>query len=82
MMLEKETNPLAQLELIDTLQRLGVSYHFEEEINNLLKGIYLMSKDPGNGKGKENNLHATALEFRLLRQYGYWVNQGELFQNF
>nr|WBW04293.1 terpene synthase [Ficus erecta] len=81
MMLEKETNLLAQLELIDALQRLGVSYHFEEEINNLLKGIYMMSKNPGNGTWQENNLHATALEFRLLRQYGYWVNQ-ETFNTF
>ncbi|KAB2032366.1 hypothetical protein ES319_D05G367700v1 [Gossypium barbadense] len=39
MMLGNVVDPLEKLELIDTLQRLGLSYHFEAEINNTLKNI-------------------------------------------
>ncbi|KAK9217832.1 hypothetical protein WN943_006462 [Citrus x changshan-huyou] len=34
------TEPLNQLELIDSLQRLGLAYHFETEIRNILHDIY------------------------------------------
>lgn len=68
-------DPLAKLEQIDMLQRLGLSYHFEDEINNLLKGIH--SSDFGKDTWKDN-LHATSLKFRLLRQHEYWVPQGTI----
>ncbi|XWS44791.1 hypothetical protein CRYUN_Cryun15aG0078700 [Craigia yunnanensis] len=72
MMLSNVVNPLEKLELIDTLQRLGVSYHFEDEIKKTLKKI---STDHSCAAWKKDNLYATALEFRLLRQHGYHVNQ-------
>lgn len=74
-MLEKTmTNSLEQLELIDILQRLGIYYHFEEEIDRVLKQIYVNynKRDHHN----EDYLYATALKFRLLRQQGYHVPQG------
>lgn len=71
MMLCKVENHLDQLELIDVLQRLGVAYHFNNEIMNILDNIYNM----GTFKRKKN-LHATALEFRLLRQHGYNISTG------
>ncbi|XP_028785935.1 (R)-limonene synthase 1, chloroplastic-like [Neltuma alba] len=64
--LSDTVNPLQQLELIDTLQRLGLAYHFKSEINKMLENIYSVDKF----KNKQN-LHATALEFRLSRQHGY-----------
>ncbi|KAL7152771.1 hypothetical protein ABFS83_04G120700 [Erythranthe nasuta] len=50
-----------KLVLIDTLERLGVSYHFHREIENLLHQIqdYYYNHD----------LFTTALGFRLLRQH-------------
>ena len=62
-------DPLAQLGHIDILQRLGLSYHFEKEINKILNDFDrdIVWKD---------NLYATALKFRLLRQYQYQVPQG------
>ncbi|GMP41278.1 hypothetical protein CsSME_00011436 [Camellia sinensis var. sinensis] len=39
-MLEKVVDPLAGLEMIDDLQRLGVFYHFEDEIKRVLDSIY------------------------------------------
>ncbi|CAN4078283.1 unnamed protein product [Withania somnifera] len=65
------THSLEQLELIDILQRLGIYYHFEEEIDGVLKQIYL----------KNGELYGTALEFRLLRQQGYHAPQ-EIFCSF
>ena len=67
-------NPLKQLELIDTIQRLGISYHFENEIKNVLKRTYEKSNE--NDDSEKNNLYATSLKFRLLRQHGFNVSQG------
>nr|WBW04406.1 terpene synthase [Ficus hispida] len=78
-MLEKVTGALAQLELIDTLQRLGISIHFEDEIKSILKGMH--NNGSGGGSWKKNNLYAVSLEFRLLRQHGYCVPQ-EVFNSF
>ena len=74
MMLEKVDDPLAQLEQINALQRLGLSYHFDDKIRSVLKEIYITNSC--NDAWKKNNLYATALEFKLLRQYGYWVSSG------
>ncbi|XP_026441137.1 (-)-alpha-terpineol synthase-like [Papaver somniferum] len=70
-MLEKAATPLAQLEMINVIQRLGMKYLFEEEIKEMLVNIY---NDKPNG-GMIYNLHATALKFMLLRQYGFKVSQ-------
>ncbi|KAK4269684.1 hypothetical protein QN277_022810 [Acacia crassicarpa] len=76
-MLSKLENPGDQLELIDILQRLGVEAHFRHEIRNLIENIY-NNKDTSK---KKSNLHATALEFRILRQHGYGVSS-EVFKKF
>ncbi|KAF5733987.1 (-)-alpha-terpineol synthase-like [Tripterygium wilfordii] len=69
-LLNNAGDPLHQLELIDTLQRLGLGYNFKLEIETILHNIY--SKTKTNDLG---NLYATALQFRLLRQHGYHVPQ-------
>ncbi|KAL5839742.1 hypothetical protein ACOSQ4_012350 [Xanthoceras sorbifolium] len=61
------SKPLDQLELIDTLQRLGLAYHFDTEINKTLHNVY--NNSDGDDLWKEGNLYATSLEFRLLRQH-------------
>ncbi|MBA0649921.1 hypothetical protein Goklo_017428, partial [Gossypium klotzschianum] len=73
MMLENEVDPLEKLELIDTIQRLGLSYDFGDEIKKTLKNISI-DRSTTVARDKDN-LYATALEFRLLRQHGYKVNQ-------
>ncbi|MGD7201674.1 hypothetical protein, partial [Ralstonia pseudosolanacearum] len=73
LMLEKAAGSLAQLELIDVLERLGISYLFEEEIKSSLNNIY-SNKD----KFLKDNLYATALTFRMLRQHGFQVQQDVL----
>ncbi|KAJ4969146.1 hypothetical protein NE237_015847 [Protea cynaroides] len=57
-----------KLTLIDSVQRLGVAYHFEQEIEKALEKIH----DAPDGFD-DNDLYTMALRFRLLRQQGYNV---------
>ncbi|TYG52592.1 hypothetical protein ES288_D09G040400v1 [Gossypium darwinii] len=80
MMLENVMDPVEKLELIDTLQRLGLSYHFQNETKRILEDIHVRA-DQSKVLWKEGSLSATALGFRLLRQHGYNVTQ-EVFSGF
>ncbi|XP_065873515.1 terpene synthase 10-like [Euphorbia lathyris] len=77
-MLAKSRTPLDQLELIDLLQRLGLAYHFHDQIHGILMSIF--SKKHSD-KSVKKDLHSTALEFRLLRQHGFNISQ-EIFCDF
>ncbi|CAI9088535.1 OLC1v1022881C4 [Oldenlandia corymbosa var. corymbosa] len=76
-----------KLDLIDTIQRLGVSYQFETEIGAAL-GLIYKDYDHHDSEYDEkfkqengNELHTTALRFRLLRQHGYDVSS-DVFKKF
>ena len=72
MLLDKEDlASLHKLELIDTIQRLGVSYHFEDEIKRILEAIHNADE-----KLSSEDLNATSLKFRLLRQHNFSIPQG------
>lgn len=58
-----------RLKLIDSLQRLGVAYLFEQEIE---EAINLLAKDVNT----INDLNETAFHFRLLREHGHSVSTG------
>ncbi|KAL4273995.1 hypothetical protein GQ457_13G002770 [Hibiscus cannabinus] len=60
-----DDEPLEKLKLIDAIQRLGVCYHFEQEIDQILMQ-YLARND-----GDSGDLFTISLQFRLLRQNGY-----------
>lgn len=68
---------LAKLELIDSVEKLGLAIHFKVEIKEALGSIAISMKQ---GKGDLNgeDLYATALSFKLLRQHGYGVSQGRI----
>ncbi|KAG4177007.1 hypothetical protein ERO13_A11G281100v2 [Gossypium hirsutum] len=57
---------LYKLRLIDTIKRLGVSYHFEREIEEVLLNIYEHDY-------KDDQTLETTLQFRLLRENGLGV---------
>ncbi|KAJ6969907.1 valencene synthase-like [Populus alba x Populus x berolinensis] len=63
------SNSSQKLDLIDAIQRLGVAYHFETEIEEALQHIYNNRIDI-----EDDDLYNTALGFRLLRQHGYNVS--------
>ncbi|KAF3656172.1 hypothetical protein FXO38_14300 [Capsicum annuum] len=58
-----------KLNLIDTIELLGIAYHFDKEIDDILDQIYNENsnfEDNGN-----NDVCTCALQFQLLRQHGY-----------
>ncbi|KAB2630555.1 (-)-germacrene D synthase-like [Pyrus ussuriensis x Pyrus communis] len=67
-------NVSQKLNLIDDIQRLGVSYHFGNEIEESLQKIHKSSYDL-------DDLYTAALRFRLLRQQGYNISC-DLFNKF
>ncbi|KAI4347911.1 hypothetical protein L6164_008686 [Bauhinia variegata] len=74
MMFDKVVNPLDQLELIDVLQRLGLGYRFEDQIKGTLESLYNNFNNGGEDLWNCDNLYATSLAFRLLRQHRYHVS--------
>ncbi|PIN06856.1 Viridiflorene synthase [Handroanthus impetiginosus] len=61
-----------KLILIDTIERLGLYYHFQKEIQEQLtltfNGYYKLKNE------EENDLFIVALQFRLLRQHGFDIS--------
>ncbi|CAL5440097.1 unnamed protein product [Camellia sinensis] len=55
-----------QMNLISVLERLGVSYHFEKEIEERLGQLFAKFED-----NEDFDLFTIALHFRIFRQHGY-----------
>lgn len=70
----EKTEFFATLELIDKVERLGLAYHFEEDIERALSRCVSLVNN--NQTLTETSLFATALRFRLFRQHGFEVSQG------
>lgn len=69
---EKEVEE--QLRLIDHLQQLGVAYHFKDDIKGSLRNLQASLEEIS--LTFKDNLRATALLFRLLRENGFSVSEG------
>ncbi|KAE8704279.1 putative terpene synthase 6 [Hibiscus syriacus] len=63
-------DPIENVKLIDTLLRLGVSYHFENDIQNQLESIF-SSLQSVLVAGNDLDLNSTSIVFRVFRQYGF-----------
>ncbi|XP_045822296.1 (-)-germacrene D synthase-like [Trifolium pratense] len=72
MLVSKTDKPLAKVNLIDSICRLGVSYHFEHEIDDILQDIHKCYVENGEIT-LEDNLYSLAVLFRVLRQQGFHV---------
>ncbi|OWM91364.1 hypothetical protein CDL15_Pgr000308 [Punica granatum] len=75
-----EKGSLESLLMADALQRLGIDYHFEEEMQSLLREQFFISTFDGH-RASNNSLHEVALCFRLLLQEGYYV-PADIFEDF
>jgi len=72
---QSSSNDISQkLNFIDSLQRLGISYHFEREIDEALEQIHSTFTNNKEITTKEGSLHFLALAFRLLRQKGHRIS--------
>ncbi|XP_022929225.1 (+)-gamma-cadinene synthase-like isoform X2 [Cucurbita moschata] len=72
MLMISNRNLLEKLSLVDSIQRLSVFYHFENEIDQILEQIYANYRDFTSIDG-DDDLHTISLLFRLLRQHGYRI---------
>nr|WDY79047.1 linalool/nerolidol synthase [Actinidia chinensis] len=68
----KSTRDPSSLKIIDLLRRLGVAYHFEEEIEEILNLVHF---------NEGLDFYTTALQFRLLREHGYLISS-DVFDKF
>lgn len=68
-------DPWECLNLIDAIQRLGIDYHFQEEIEAVLQRQYVLFNEVQFNQ-ETFDLHKAALLFRLFRQQGYLVSAG------
>ncbi|XP_022878022.1 (3S,6E)-nerolidol synthase 1-like isoform X1 [Olea europaea var. sylvestris] len=73
---EELENQIESLMLVDAAQRLGVDYHFQEEIESVLRRHY-MEATSFDGY----TLHDLSLFFRLLREHGYFI-PADIFNKF
>ncbi|KAG5551790.1 hypothetical protein RHGRI_010019 [Rhododendron griersonianum] len=74
---DTNVNSLTILELINDIQRLGLSHHFQKDITRALDIILLSVINGTNLRADQPiSVHATALCFRLCRQHGYEASQG------
>ncbi|KAL9441429.1 hypothetical protein AB3S75_020006 [Citrus x aurantiifolia] len=80
-MLKADNKPSRTLQLIDAIQRLGVSYHFESEIDEILGKLHEAHQDCGLGDNENDELYYISLQFRLLRQHGYKIS-ADVFKKF
>ncbi|KAG6431275.1 hypothetical protein SASPL_109353 [Salvia splendens] len=62
-------NLVEAMNLIDTLERLGISYHFEREIEETLQHFFNLNTDYSDDESYD--LYTVALHFRLFRQHGH-----------
>ncbi|KAL1074939.1 hypothetical protein V6Z11_D11G324400 [Gossypium hirsutum] len=62
--------PYQNLDIIDAIQRLGVAYHFEKEIEDALHIIY---HHHCNNAQIDDDLYTASVRFRLLREHGFNV---------
>ncbi|PKU79383.1 Alpha-terpineol synthase, chloroplastic [Dendrobium catenatum] len=76
----KEKSFADQLELFDSLQKLGVAYHFEEEIKYLLN-LMKCSEEKLRMEFTED-VHVMALYFRLSREHGFEVSKDLLVKSY
>nr|GMC90831.1 (-)-germacrene D synthase-like [Ipomoea batatas] len=80
MLVEVPDTSFKKLDLINKIQRLGVHYQFEKEIEASLEHIF-KAYDEFNVGEDQSDLYNVSLCFRLLRQEGYHVS-ANMFEKF
>ncbi|GAV73508.1 Terpene_synth domain-containing protein/Terpene_synth_C domain-containing protein [Cephalotus follicularis] len=79
MLIASTSDVVHHVSLIDLLCRLGVSYHFQSEIEEQLQHIF--DAQPNLLDTSDYELYTVALVFRVFRQHGYKMTCG-VFEKF
>lgn len=74
--IKQEEDLKEKLKLIDTVERLGISHHFKEEIEDELQQIYNTKVEA------YDDLSIASIQFRLLRQHGFQISSGKWVTSF
>lgn len=74
MLVETSDKSTQKLVLIDTIQRLGVAYHFDNEIKISIQNIF--DEFEQNKNEDDNDLYIVALRFRLVRGQRHYMSSG------
>ncbi|XP_040988311.1 (-)-germacrene D synthase-like isoform X2 [Juglans microcarpa x Juglans regia] len=80
MLMATVEKPSQKLNLVDAIQRLGVSYHFGNEIQAILQ--QLQKTHESDDHEYNDDLYTVALLFRLLRQDGHCNASADMFNKF
>lgn len=72
-LIANQDDPFKSLDMIDTIQSLGIDLHFRHEIDQTLHMIYKECAQLYGYYGRD--LREVALCFRLLRQEGHNVRE-------
>ncbi|KAL5737405.1 hypothetical protein ACOSP7_030166 [Xanthoceras sorbifolium] len=75
MLMAPTNDPIEKVTLINSLSRLGVSYHLQAEIEEHLNHIF--ESQPSLPDDNDHDLYTTALLFRVLRQHGYKLSSSK-----
>ncbi|RDX72151.1 putative terpene synthase 2, partial [Mucuna pruriens] len=67
-------NIMEKLKFIDCVQRFGISYHFQKEINQALEQIHNTFTKNNTIISEDDSPHFLALLFYLLRKQGYQIS--------
>ncbi|XP_059288200.1 sesquiterpene synthase 14b-like [Lycium ferocissimum] len=78
MLVETPDNSTPKLVLIDAIQRLGVAYHFENEIKSSIQNIF---DEFEQNENDDDDLYVVALRFRLVRQQRHYMSP-DVFKKF
>ena len=70
-----QTKMIDTMNLINTLERLGISYHFENEIEEKLQQFFHLNTNYHDDEAYD--LYTVALHFRLFRQHGHRISTGK-----
>lgn len=70
--------PVAKLELLDNIGKLGLETYFEKEINGVIDNFQSLIKDKNGNLSIKSDLYATSLCFRILRLHGCNISQDML----
>lgn len=71
---EDSKDIVEQMNLVDTVQHLGIGHHFEKQIADALRKIQQTEFN-------SSSLHEVSRRFRLLREHGIWVSPGLCIMN-